>query len=65
MSPAMKPPANSQQDLVGLNRSPLFNQWRAIADSLTKRAPGNNMHGLVDVVPQRHDILCLTLIVHP
>lgn len=48
MSPAMKPPANSQKDLVGLNRSSIVNQWRAIADSLTKRAPGNNMHGLVD-----------------
>lgn len=43
-----KPPSNSQQDLVGLKRSPLVNQWRAITDSLTKRAPDHIMHGLVD-----------------
>jgi hypothetical protein len=41
-------PSNSQQDLVGLKRSPLVNQWRAISDSLTKRAPIHIMHGLVD-----------------
>ena len=43
-----KPPANSQKDLVGLKRNPLVNQWRAITDSLTKRAPYHNMHGLIE-----------------
>jgi hypothetical protein len=41
-------PQNSQADLVNLSRKPVVNQLRAVADSLTKRAPINNMHGLVD-----------------
>jgi hypothetical protein len=43
-----KPPANSQKDLVGLKRNPLVNKWHAISDSLTKRAPYHNMHGLIE-----------------
>jgi hypothetical protein len=43
-----KRPANSQKDLIGLKRNALVNQWRAITDSLTNRAPDHNMHGLVD-----------------
>ncbi|WP_121352976.1 metallophosphoesterase family protein [Flavisolibacter nicotianae] len=34
-----------QKDLIGLSRSPLVNKLHAIKESITKPAPGHNMHG--------------------
>jgi hypothetical protein len=34
-----------QEDFIGLSRSPVINQLHAIRESITKKAPGHNMHG--------------------
>lgn len=36
-----------QKDFIGLSRSPVVNQLHAIKDSITKKPPKYNMHGLV------------------
>jgi hypothetical protein len=41
-------PQNQEADLVGLSRISIVNQLLAVKDSLFKRAPDYNMHGLVD-----------------
>jgi hypothetical protein len=41
-------PQNSQQDLVGLSHKSIVNQLLAVKESIVKRAPDYNMHGLVD-----------------
>jgi hypothetical protein len=41
-------PQNSQQDLVGLSHKSIVNQLLAVKESVVKRAPDYNMHGLVD-----------------
>jgi hypothetical protein len=38
---------NDQKDLMGLSRSPVVNQLHAIKESITKKPPKYNMHGLV------------------
>jgi hypothetical protein len=41
-------PQNKQEDLVDLSRKPIVNQLLAVKESLVKRPPDNNMHGLVE-----------------
>ena len=41
-------PQNKQEDLVGLSRKSIVNQLIAVKESLVKRPPDYNMHGLVD-----------------
>jgi hypothetical protein len=41
-------PQNSQKDLVGLSHKSIVNQLLAVKESIVKRAPDYNMHGLVD-----------------
>ena len=41
-------PQNSQQDLVGLSHKSIVNQLLSVKESIVKRAPDYNMHGLVD-----------------
>ncbi|HZH66492.1 MAG TPA: metallophosphoesterase [Flavisolibacter sp.] len=36
-----------QEDLIGLSRSPVVNQLHSIRESITKKPPRYNMHGLV------------------
>lgn len=36
-----------QKDFIGLSRSPLVNQLKALGETITKRPPKYNMHGLV------------------
>src|SRR5258708_3702220 len=41
------PKRKKQEDLVGLSRSPITNRFHALIESLVKKPPSNNMHGLV------------------
>jgi len=43
-----KTPQNKQEDLVGLSRKSIVNQLLAVKESVVKKAPDYNMHGLTD-----------------
>lgn len=42
------PSAKKQEELVGLSRQPVVNRLNSIKDSIVKRPPVYNMHGLID-----------------